>query len=245
MSFSVLGVIPARLASTRFPKKALIDIQGKTMIRRVYERAQLANCFDKVIVATDSEEIYDEVVRFDGNVVMTSPTHNSGTERVIEVAEKMPLYSAYVNIQGDEPLLDVGTVRGVVDLLKQGASVATACFPFHNADDYSDPNQVKVVMDKNKRALYFSRSPIPYFRDHFEYGIAYKHIGIYGYSRNTLMQLKSLPSPEIEHAEKLEQLKFLYNGIPVFLHIATQDSIGVDTPDDLKKVLLMLKEENG
>jgi len=236
----LLGVIPARMGSTRFPGKPLCLINGKPMIEHVYQRAIQSDPVDKVVVATDSKEILSIVKDFGGDAVMTSAEHPTGLDRVIEVIQMRPYsnFSFVMNIQGDEPLIHPETITGVATLLQSGNSVdiATAAIPFETWENFQSPHQVKVVFEKNGRALYFSRSPIPY-SDNKEYFSGYKHLGIYGYRREKLLSIQDLKQTPLEKSEKLEQLRFLENGYSIYIHVTKHDSVGVDTPDDLDRVL--------
>lgn len=243
----IIGIIPARMASTRFPGKPLADIHGKPMIQVVYERVRESHALDDIIVATDSAEIQHACERFGARVEMTSEDHQNGTQRIIEVCERHPQIEAVINIQGDEPTIHPSTIDGVAKRLGEGAEISTAAIRFSKRKDYLDPHQVKVVLDRNRYALYFSRSPIPFIRpgagsQDWE---AYKHLGIYGYTKDVLMKLKTLESPYIEKSESLEQLRFLYHGYKIAVHIATYASHGVDTPEDLEKVKEHILNSNG
>ncbi|MES0488879.1 MAG: 3-deoxy-manno-octulosonate cytidylyltransferase [Leptospirales bacterium] len=246
MSKKNLAIIPARMGSTRFPGKPLAQIAGKPMIQRVYERVCLANSLDEIIVATDSSEIFTVVENFGAKVVMTSPTCPTGLDRVIEASTSYDEYSHVVNIQGDEPIIDPATIDGVLSLFKEqpGCEISTAAIAFQTEIDFKDENQVKVVFDKNRKAMYFSRSPIPYngFSKDAKNSNAFKHLGIYAYTMDILRKIKHLAPCTIENMEKLEQLRFLHNGISLYVYEARHDSIGVDTPEDITKVEKLLKE---
>jgi 3-deoxy-manno-octulosonate cytidylyltransferase (CMP-KDO synthetase) len=233
----VLGVIPSRLGSVRLPKKPLRLIAGKPLVQHVYQNVKKAKLLDDVVVATDSQEIFDLVRDFGGEAVMTSPVHASGTERISEVAQKFKKYDAFVNIQGDEPLLAGPTVdRLVRDFQKEKlASVASLYVPKMDPEEYQNPNVVKVAINKQGYALYFSRSPIPYDRAGKDSSYL-KHLGIYIYSRKFLADLGKLKASLLETREKLEQLKWLENGIQIHMSSCRNDSIGIDTEDDVKLV---------
>lgn len=234
---NILGIIPARMASTRFPGKPLALIAGKPMIQRVYERACLANSLQQVVIATDTQEIATVAESFGAKAVMTSANHPSGLDRVLEVAEKFSSYSYYLNIQGDEPLIAPATIDAVAALFRNPAcEVATAAVAFRNRGDVQDPNQVKVVLGVGNRALYFSRSPIPYFRNQNSGIEPLKHLGLYGYSAAALKKIKQLPQHPLELAESLEQLRFLAHGMYIGVAIVQEESIGVDLPSDIEKV---------
>lgn len=246
MIVRTLGVIPARFASTRFPGKPLHAIAGKPMIEWVYRAAKKCAALDNVVVATDDIRIEQAVQAFGGDVIMTRSDHVSGFDRIVEVAEKFPDYTHYVNVQGDEPLLPAENIAGALTLFKRGADVTTTAVPFNTEDDFRNENQVKVVLAHDGRALYFSRSPIPFYRkpevkDRLP---ALKHQGLYAYTREALLKLAKLQVAPLEEAESLEQLRFLYNGFQIFVHIATVDSPGVDVPDDVAKVEAIIARGN-
>jgi 3-deoxy-manno-octulosonate cytidylyltransferase (CMP-KDO synthetase) len=244
---AALVIIPARYGSTRFPGKPLAPLKGKPVIQHVYENAVAARLARAVVVATDSEEIAARVSAFGGRAVMTSGGHASGTDRAAEAAAsgQYAMYDIIVNVQGDEPLIRHEMVDAVVELLDdERASVSTLARKTGSPDDMLDPNVVKVVLDAEGFALYFSRAPVPYQRDtwkdlgslrgsRFE---AHKHIGIYGYRRDALMRLTGLPQSALERAERLEQLRALENGFRIKVGITPFDTIGVDTPKDLERV---------
>ena len=234
----IVAVIPARYDSTRFPGKPLIDINGKPMIQHVYERVKGSKLIDKVIVATDDERIYYDVKKFGGKVVMTSKEHESGTDRICEAIKKMKC-DIIVNVQGDEPGIDPKDIdKAIRPLLKnKKVNISTLAIKIENGLDLQDENKVKVVFDKDNFALYFSRSCIPFDRDHIgnlKKNDFYKHIGLYVYRRKFLMNLKNLKPSNLEKLEKLEQLRFLYNGEKIKVVITDSESISIDTPADLK-----------
>ena len=238
-----LGIIPARFASTRFPGKPLVDIKGKTMVRRVYEQAVACPALDAVVVATDDERIFSHVKTF-GRVVMTADFHTTGTDRCAEVAA-LPEFAGFqwiVNIQGDEPFIEPGQIAQVVALLqkKENAQIATLAKRIERLEELKNPNVVKAVFGQNGAALYFSRSPIPHLRGLRENAWVeqvdfYKHIGLYGFQRATLLQIAHLPKGKLETAESLEQLRWLEAGIPIQVGITEFESRGIDTPEDLLK----------
>lgn len=234
---NILAIIPARYASSRFPGKPLIDIAGKTMIERVYEQVGKASCISQVIVATDDDRIYQEVKRFGGQVEMTGNEHLSGTDRVGEVAEKYPDFTHIINIQGDEPLIDPRQIDAVGSLLIENKKIeiATLVRPILEKEAESNPNVVKAVLDKSGKALYFSRSQIPFPRNRVSLPF-YQHIGIYGFRRKTLLELIQLPQSSLEEAESLEQLRWLYHGYNIYTAITDLPTYAVDTPEDLQKI---------
>ena len=243
----VLGVIPARYASTRFPGKPLVDIQGKTMIQRVYEQAMKAKSLSKVIVATDDERIFKHVQSFKGEVMMTSDVHLSGTDRCAEVINQLSsqAFDAVVNIQGDEPFIDPSQIDSVVGVLKrQQFMIATLVKRIYTEGVILNPNIVKVVFSSEGKALYFSRSPIPYLRNSpvdewLSKGEFYKHIGLYAYKSSVLREIALLPPSRLEQLESLEQLRWLENGYAIGIAETDLETIGIDTPEDLLKVHIL------
>ncbi|OQX95284.1 3-deoxy-D-manno-octulosonate cytidylyltransferase [candidate division KSB1 bacterium 4572_119] len=237
-----VGIIPARYQSARFPGKPLADILGKTMIQRVYEQALKAVRLSRVIVATDDERIYKEVKRFGGLVEMTSKDAANGTERLAEVAANLDC-SLVVNIQGDEPLINPDVIDQLVDLMMEnpGAPVGTLVKKITSVDVLKNPNIPKVVLDKNKNALYFSRSLIPFDRNETDLAVSlkndnyYQHIGIYIYQKDFLLKFIQLPESQLEQIEKLEQLRILENGFKIKTALTDRESIGVDVPEDLEQ----------
>lgn len=246
MQKKCVAIIPARYASTRFPAKVLADILGKPMIQWVYERVKLADGIDTIYVATDDERVEKAVKAFGGNVVMTSPTHPSGTDRVCEAVRKIaPDTQIVLNVQGDEPLIEPELISKIANEMKHDDSIsmATIAVPCKREEIADNPNVVKVVIDKTCNALYFSRSPIPFLRSGGTDIPLYRHWGIYAYTRATLEKLVSLPESSLEKCEKLEQLRALENGIPIRVIIANSLTIGVDTPEDLEAIKKMLLEK--
>jgi 3-deoxy-manno-octulosonate cytidylyltransferase (CMP-KDO synthetase) len=241
MAMRIVGVIPARYASTRFPGKPLALIAGRPMLAWVVEQCRKSAVLADVIVATDDARIADAMRPY-VRVEMTGDQHPSGTDRVAEVAGRAPA-DGYVNIQGDEPLIDPKTIDAVAGLLAK-YPMTTASAPLRDLAELDNPNVVKVVTDKDGRALYFSRRTVPYLRDLADALAATrllafpfrKHLGIYGYRRDTLLQIVQWPVSPLEAAERLEQLRALENGIPIAVAAVEHDSAGVDTPGDLEKV---------
>lgn len=237
----ILGVIPARFASTRFPGKPLVEIGGKSMIRRVYEQAKLAKSLAHVVVATDDRRIAEEVESFGGEYVMTNSAHESGTDRCAEVAKIVDGYDVIINIQGDEPFINPLQIDLLANLFKEDTEIATLIKPIQEQDELINPNLPKVVISKQGKALYFSRTPIPYLRgvDIHNWNAKhqyYRHIGIYGYRKNILHQLTNLPISLLEKSEQLEQLRWLENGFNIQTAITEFDTIAVDVPEDLDKI---------
>lgn len=244
---SVVGIIPARFASTRFPGKPLADIAGKPMIQHVYERCLLAKSLSEVKVATDDPRIFDTVVRFGGKAVMTSANHSTGTDRLAEVAAGLPDIQIIVNIQGDEPLISPDAIDAVTAPLLEDATIpmSSVMSPLPDAERAADANIVKVVTDLAGFALYFSRAPIPFPREGIKGASPWKkHIGLYVYRRDFLLKLTTLAPTPLEKLEKLEQLRVLENGYRIkMVERADDDSIGVDKPEDLERVRMVLEQQ--
>ena len=249
---SAIVVIPARFASTRFPGKPLALLKGMPLIQHVYQNSLNARLASEVIVATDSETIFETVMSFGGKGIMTSPEHQSGTDRIAEVAAAMSC-DIMVNVQGDEPLIRPEMIDAVISLLDDNrASLGTLAIPIRDSREIFDPNVVKVVFDAEGFAWYFSRAPIPYHRDEWTSALAqskelraksdfvvrdcFKHVGIYSYRRDVLLRLSALPQSRLENIEKLEQLRALENGHRIKVRETLFETIGVDTPQDLERV---------
>lgn len=238
-----LGIIPARYASTRFPGKPLIDIGGKTMIRRVYEQS-LQSRLDKVVVATDDERIAEEVKHFGGEVVLTASSHQSGTDRCAEVAGHFTDFDIIVNIQGDEPFIAPEQINRICDCFSnETVELATLIKKIDTNEELFNPNIPKVVINEQQEALYFSRQPIPHLRNQEKENWLtahpyYKHIGIYGYKRMILLALTRLNPSALEMAESLEQLRWLENGYRIRTQLTTLETLAIDSPDDLLKINL-------
>lgn len=239
----ILGIIPARFASTRFPGKPLADIGGKPMIQRVYEQAKKAKSLSDVIVATDDERIENAVKKFKGKVVMTSLKHKSGTDRCFEALQKTKgKFDVVINIQGDEPFIHPEQIEKVASCFhSRDVQIATLALEIKKIEELINPNIPKVIVDKKKFAIYFSRTPIPYQReknysDWLTNHTYYKHIGIYAYRTDVLEKITSLKQSSLELSEMLEQLRWLENGYKIKVEFTTQESVSVDTPDDLKKL---------
>ena len=236
MSFmhKATAIIPARYGSTRLPGKALLDIGGKSLIQRVYERTRAASLVERVVVATDDPRISEVVEAFGGEALMTSPDHRSGTDRVAEAAG-MTGGGIIVNVQGDEPFISPAVIDGVIGRIMEDAEIvcSTAASPIDDETVWRDPNAVKVVLDRRGRALYFSRSPLPFYRDG-GYGGAYLHAGIYCFRREFLMRFATLEQTPLEQAEKLEQLRMLEHGYRIGVVVTGHYAFGVDTPADLE-----------
>lgn len=239
----VLGIIPARFASTRFPGKPLIDIQGKSMIQRVYEQALKAKSLNKVVVATDDKRIAAEVSAFGGEFVMTADTHQSGTDRCAEVAQHFPDYGIVINIQGDEPFINPEQIDLLVSCFEQqGVQLATLIKEIHTEEELFNNNIPKVVINSRQEAIYFSRHTIPYIRNAdkdkwLNSHQFYKHIGIYGYTASGLQNITKLRPSALEIAESLEQLRWVENGYAIQTRITAIETIAIDTPEDLGKII--------
>jgi len=259
---SVLAVIPARYASSRLPGKPLVELAGKSMIQHVWERTRCAAKVSRVLVATDDERILRAVEQFGGEAVMTRAEHRSGTERVTEVAAGAAGREAeiFVNVQGDEPLIEPAAIDAAVELLlaDSSAQVGTLAVPITRLSDVMDPNVVKVVLDFEGNALYFSRAPIPWIRGELpppsgpNSGTSsgrnaavlshLKHLGLYVFRREALLDFVTFPQGELEKLEQLEQLRWLENGCQIRVAETTYDSVSVDVPDDVPRVEALLRE---
>ncbi len=239
----VLAVIPARNASSRFPGKPLALIAGKPMVQHVFERVRRTRLVSRVVVATDDSAIKEAVEAFGGAAVVTRSDHRTGTDRVAEVAAHIPA-EIYLNVQGDEPLIDPGTIDALVRAIAEDDSVqlATPCSAIAQPSDIMDPNVVKVVRDFDGNALYFSRAPIPWVRDTPEKVTAqhWKHLGLYSFRRDALLEFPTLPPGELEHLEQLEQLRWLENGFRIRVVETDYDAISVDVPSDVPRVEKLL-----
>jgi 3-deoxy-manno-octulosonate cytidylyltransferase (CMP-KDO synthetase) len=246
---TILGVIPARYASTRFPGKPLVDILGKSMIRRVYEQAMASKSLSKVIVATDDQRIFDHVKAFGGEVLMTKENHPSGTDRCQEVVLKNgKAFDYIINIQGDEPFIDPSQIDLLAGLLTDGkVELATLMIPVSSEELLFDKGEVKVVVNTKMEALYFSRMPIPFLKGHPENEwhknyTYFRHVGLYAYRRDVLQKITQLAPSPLEKAESLEQLRWLENGFKISLAITSFDSHCIDSPEDIARALLLLKK---
>ena len=244
----VLGVIPARYASERLPGKPLADICGKPMIQWTYESCAASESLDGLVVATDDKRVYDCVIEFGGKSILTSPRHTSGTARVCEVADKMQDFEYYINIQGDQPFISKDTISEICYAtkgLQEDISVMTLICKIKE-DDEDDISIPKVVIDKNSRAIYFSRFPIPFVRSSNNYNIStfYKHLGVYGFTKGAINAIKDLQPSYLEVAEKLEQLTWIYEGIPIYTSNGSDlNSLSVDTEYDLREAIEIAKEK--
>jgi 3-deoxy-manno-octulosonate cytidylyltransferase (CMP-KDO synthetase) len=243
----IIVIIPARYDSTRFPGKPLTNIMGLSMIQRVYNQATYS-ASDEVIVATDDKRIYDHVRSFNGNVILTSVNHPSGTDRCAEIAVNYDENDIIINVQGDEPFIDPSQINELIDFMKDNSliEIGTQCRVIKEQLQITDPNIVKLVKDSNNKCLYFSRSVIPFIRgtevnqwgQEFDY---LQHVGIYAFKKKTLMNLKDLPVGTLEKVESLEQLRWLEAGFPIYAALTTHQSIGIDTPEDVERAQLLFK----
>jgi 3-deoxy-manno-octulosonate cytidylyltransferase (CMP-KDO synthetase) len=238
----IIGIIPSRYASTRFPGKPLADINGLSMIQRVYAQASMSRLLDKLVVATDDERIADNVKGFGGNVIMTSAAHQSGTDRCAEVIRIEQDFDVAINIQGDEPYINPEQINLVADCFRyEETQIATLVKKIKSEEELFNENIPKVVLKENKDALYFSRLPVPYCRglkenEWLSHTAYYKHIGIYGYKKEVLLKIARIPQSPAELAESLEQLRWLQAGFSIKTELTDFESIAIDTPEDLKKI---------
>ena len=230
----VAGIIPARWGSTRFPGKPLHLIAGKPLLQHVWERCRRATALDAVIIATDDMRIAEAAFAWGAEISLTSPHHASGTDRIAEVAAKLRGVAHIINIQGDEPLIDPKLINQLARKMQRDPAIEmiTAVHPFENPADAQSPHQVKAVLDCQKRALYFSRSAIPFARDATAAISYFRHQGIYGYRRDLLLRFVRWKPTPLEQAEALEQLRALENGVNIYVVVTKSGSPGVDTPDD-------------
>ncbi len=236
---SVIAVIPARYQSSRFPGKPLADINGKSMIHHVWDIASQVDCLSRVIIATDDDRIFNHVMGFGAEVMMTSKEHNNGTERIAEVVRKLPeKFDVVINIQGDEPFLNPEQIESLCNIIDtKNYQIATLIKSTSDKEEIESPNVVKVVKSQNGKALYFSRYPIPYNRQNIQDITYFKHIGMYAFKSDILQNLITLPISTIEKAESLEQLRWLDAGYSIGVGITEYDSIGIDTPEDLENAI--------
>ena len=243
----ILGIIPARYASTRFPGKPLVDIKGKSMIRRVYEQSEKAGSLSEVVVATDDRRIFEHVTGFGGKAVMTGTHHQSGTDRCLEAMQKLPgIYDVVINIQGDEPFIDPIQIDELAGCFNdEQTDIATLVKKVHQVNELDNPSMVKVVINHRDQAMYFSRNIIPYIHEvpreewlyHYDF---YEHVGIYGYTAEALEKITKLPVSVYEKLEKLEQLRWLEYGFTVKVAYTEVESEPIDTPEDLERILRRL-----
>jgi 3-deoxy-manno-octulosonate cytidylyltransferase (CMP-KDO synthetase) len=231
----IIAVIPARYAATRFPAKLMQTLGTKTVILHTYENTVATGLFTDVFVVTDHEIIFKEIIEHGGKAIMSKKNHESGTDRIVEAVEKMDV-DVIINVQGDEPFVKKEPLKKLCELFyDEKVEVGSLMHAITNKELISDSNAVKVVVNKNMDALYFSRSAIPFLRDETFQPIYYKHIGLYGYRKETILKFTSLKPSMLEKAEKLEQLRLLENGIPIRMAITEPWGISIDSPEDLEK----------
>ena len=244
----IIGIIPARYESSRFPSKPLAMISGKPMIQHVFENATKAKCLSEVIVATDDLRIYDAVISFGGKVAMTKKDHQSGSDRCNEVLQALAadqqVFDVAINIQGDEPFLNPDQIEMLAESFNEDVKteISTLIKKIDHSDELFNPNVVKVVIDHDEEALYFSRSPIPFLRDvdqklWLDQHVFYKHIGIYGFKTSILKKITSLEKSKLEMSENLEQLRWIENGYRIKTKITEIENASIDRPEDLKKIV--------
>lgn len=242
----IIAVIPARYASTRFPAKLMQDLCGKTVILTTYQAAVATKLFDEIFVVTDSELIYDEIVNHHGKAIMSLKNHESGSDRIAEAVQNLEV-DIVVNVQGDEPFIDSESITKILKVFRQDidnqVDLVSLMREITNVNDIENPNHVKVVVDQNQFALYFSRSVIPYPRE-ANVGVRYmQHIGIYGFRKQALLDFYSLPMKSLEAAEKLEQLRYLEFGKRIKMVETNHVGIGIDTEEDLIKARTMITKK--
>lgn len=241
----IIGIIPSRYASTRFPGKALVNINGKSMVQMVFEQAKRSSLLCDVIVATDNKEIYKHVLSFGGKVLMTNEQHQSGTDRCNEVIDQIAIDSNFdyvMNIQGDEPFIQPEQIDLLASSIDKDIQIATLAIEIKNEEELFNPNCPKVLIDIHENAIYFSRTALPYLRgveqnQWLKHHTFYRHIGIYVYHRNILNELTKLETSSLEQAESLEQLRWIQNGFKIKVQKTTLESYGIDTPEDLKRII--------
>ncbi|HOZ51242.1 MAG TPA: 3-deoxy-manno-octulosonate cytidylyltransferase [Chitinophagaceae bacterium] len=242
--YKVIALIPARYAATRFPGKLMKVLEGKTIIRRTYEAVNNTQLFKDVIVVCDHEIIFNEIISFGGKAIMSRNQHESGTDRIAEVAQDLDA-DIFVNVQGDEPFISALSLQKLISLFSnQDVEVGSLILPIHDIQKIENPNCVKVVVDKQKRAMYFSRSPIPYYRETSLAPAAYQHIGVYAFKKPTLLKITQLPVSELEFIEKLENLRMLENGISIYMAEIDQVGISIDTEEDFENAKQYLSKLN-
>ena len=244
----IVGIIPARFASTRFPGKPLINIEGKSMLQRVYEQASKSKLLSKVVVATDDERIFNHVKNFGGEVVMTAEHHPSGTDRCMDALLKLKDNFNYViNIQGDEPFIEPGQIDELASVLNDGTTeLATQMIAVDDHEILFDKGEVKIVLNTNNEALYFSRMVIPFIKgieekDWHHHHTYYRHVGMYAYRKDILEKITKLPVSALEKAESLEQLRWVENGFKIKCVVTKYESHCIDAPEDVEKVLKLMK----
>jgi len=249
---STIIIIPARLSSTRLPNKVLLDLNGKSVVQRVYEQCLKAKKIDKVFIATDSKKVYDSCFEFTSNVLITKETHQSGTDRIAEAVKDIAC-NIVLNVQGDEPFIDPKLIDSLVDSFTRETVMSSAIHILDKVEDLKNQNVVKVTIDKNNNALYFSRSIIPYYRDYWNDLLEnhvnipkelrfYRHLGIYAYKKDFLLKYSNMEQSYLEQLEKLEQLRVIENGYKIKMIETTYNSIGIDTQKDYEKALELIND---
>ncbi len=242
----VVALIPARYDSQRFPGKLMKDLAGKPVILRTYEAAINSKLFSEVYVVTDSNIIYETIIKAGGQALMSRKKHATGTDRIAEVAPQIEA-DIFINIQGDEPFINTGALKKLIKVFKKDTGeiidIASLMTPIDNLEDFTNPNNVKVVVDVDNMAMYFSRAPIPYSRDKV-FEKAYKHIGVYAFRKNALALIPQIPQTELEHIEKLENLRFLEFGFKIYMVETGTVNFGIDTEEDLQKANQFIKNTN-
>ena len=241
----VIAMIPARYEASRFPGKLMKDLAGKSVILRTYEATKNSNLFDEVYVVTDSDIIFNEIISNNGKAIKSKKEHESGSDRIAEAVENLNV-DIVVNVQGDEPFTQEKSLKKLLEVFKDDAKkeidIASLMIRMNDGEEIKNPNNVKVVTDENDFALYFSRSPIPYLREEStaEY---FKHIGIYAFRKEALLKFTKLPMNKLEATEKLENLRFLANGMTVKMVETNEIAIGIDTPEDLEKAKALINKK--
>lgn len=242
----ILGIIPSRYGSTRFPGKALTDIQGKPMVWRVYEQTMKSDILDDVVVATDNQKIYDIVSDLGGKVIMTSEHHPSGTDRCFEALQKMDIsYDYVINIQGDEPFIKPEQIDECASLLDGNVELATLIIKMTDVDRLFNPTSAKVLLNNKNEAIYFSRAVVPYLmnvekKDYLKHRSFYEHVSVYAYRSDILESITKLKPSDLEKSESLEQLRWIENGFKIKVGVTKYESLGIDTPEDLNQALKSL-----
>ncbi len=245
-------VIPARLNSSRLPNKVILDLKGKPVVQRVYERCKKAESIDDVFIATDSVEVEEVCKRFTNNVIMTSDAHQSGTDRIAEAVENIDC-DIVINVQGDEPFIDISLIEKLANAFGDDTVMASAMHKVYWVEELKNPNVVKVVVDEDFNAIYFSRSVVPYYRDKWDTIVnekkipndlkCYKHLGVYAYTKRFIKEFSNLEQTYLESIEKLEQLRVLENGYKIKMLEVTGGSIGIDTQADYEAALTFIKRQ--
>lgn len=244
----IIGIIPARYASTRFPGKPLIDINGKSMLQRVYEQALKSKYLQRVIVATDDERIFDHVKKFGGDVVITAAHHPSGTDRCYDAVKQLDEDFDYIiNIQGDEPFIAPEQIDEVAEVLNNNVELVTQMIAVNSYEMLFDTGEVKIVLNADNEALYFSRAVIPFIKNvdeknWYKHHTYYRHVGMYAYRKDILEKITALPVSSLEKAESLEQLRWIENGFRIKCILTKYESHCIDTPEDLERILQLMKK---